>query len=81
MAKQVSNADILSEVRAMNTRITTLESWRIAEDAAKKAVSDYRHNELQDQEQKNWLEITQKVGPFLVALTALAYALISSLKK
>lgn len=60
----------------MNGRLASLENWRIAEDAAKKAVAEYKRTEAVDNQTRDWTAVAKQLAPFLVALTALAYALI-----
>lgn len=43
--KKPTNSDIYRKLDSMDLRLTSLESWKIAEDAAKKAVTDYQTRE------------------------------------
>lgn len=80
-AKQPTNSVLLTEIKGMNTRISALETWKIAEDAAKAAVSAYKQDETKDQLQKGWIEVLSKLSPFLIAATLLIYALLKQVGK
>lgn len=75
--KNPTNGDLYRKLDSMDTRIATLEQWKIAEDAAKAAVSNYRRQELQSKRDKSKMEVFQALLPFIIALTALVYGIIT----
>lgn len=83
--KNPTNTDILRKLEGMDTRITALESWKIAEDAAKKAIADYRKSEKAQEAEKTMLteselrvKILKQIGIVLGILTTIAYAYAAS---
>lgn len=65
----------------MNTRVSALESWKIAEDAARKAVSEYRKQEesermtkLTSTEKQEWLKVAKQIGVVLGIVIVILYA-------
>lgn len=69
----------------MNSRIGALEQWKIAEDAARAAVKEYREgeeksriNSLKHREAKAWMDILKQVGIILGIVTAILYAYAST---
>lgn len=73
--KNPTNSDIIRKLDAMDTRINALESWKIAEDAAKTAVAQYRQDERQTTQGRQIGGLIKDLLPLIVALTVLAYAL------
>lgn len=49
MAKKQTTPELLKEIRdqivSINSRVINLENWKLAEDAAKKAVAEYKRDE------------------------------------
>jgi hypothetical protein len=81
MAAKTTNADLLRAINDMGTRVSALESWKIAEDAAKKAVSEYQAGQVQilkENETKLWIKVLKQVGIILGILIVLGYAYINS---
>lgn len=75
--KNPTNADILAELKDMNYRIINLETWKIAEDAARKAIRDYKtseYNAHKDTETKEWVKVAKQVGIVLGIVIAILYA-------
>lgn len=70
--KQPSNADIYRKLDNMDVRISNLESWKIAEDAAKKAVSEFKTSEAN----KGKRRLVTDIGTFLGVLTLLLWVVI-----
>lgn len=56
----------------MDVRINALESWKIAEDAAKKAIQEYKSGESRSKRAK----LLTNLGSFFMALTLLIYLII-----
>jgi hypothetical protein len=76
-----TNFDLLTEIRSMNTRIAALESWKIAEDAAKKAVADYVQKEetqrmanLEVHKSREWIALLKQAGVVLGIVISILYA-------
>lgn len=70
--KQPTNADIYRKLDSMDVRISNLESWKIAEDAAKKAIQDYKVGEDTTKRRR----LVNNIGSFMIALTLLVYLII-----
>lgn len=75
--KNPSNADIYRKLDSMDIRITSLESWKIAEDAAKKAIQDYKSGEVSSKRRK----ILNNLYILLAALTLLVDLIIQHYKR
>lgn len=58
----------------MNNRLIAIENWKIAEDAAKKAVESYRNKEKEDLAATQKAEIRKQILILLGIAVALAYA-------
>lgn len=81
MAKTPTNLDLLKELSGMNTRITALEVWKISEDAARKAIFDYKQGErssLKDTETSEWIKVAKQAGIVLGIVIAILYAYAST---
>ncbi len=73
--KQPTNSDIYRKLDNMDVRLTSLESWKIAEDAAKKAVGEYKLGEVDMSRRKLYTDI----GKFVAVLALLAWIIIQYL--
>jgi hypothetical protein len=83
--KNPTNSDIYKKLDHMDIRINALESWKIAEDAARKAVSDYRSNESARERDKNLnsesyakREVLKQTGYILGLLSLALYVYLST---
>lgn len=84
--QQPSNSDLLKEIKSMQSSVTridgrveNLEVWRISSDASREAVEKYKRDERFAKTDKSKIEVAQALLPFIIALTALAYAFITYL--
>lgn len=84
MPKSTTNQDLLKEIKAIQStmlkidgRVENLEIWKISTDASNAAIEKYKIQSRQDKEDKTKMEIFQALLPFIVALTALAYGIIT----
>lgn len=78
--------EILKEVKSVQTaivkidgRVENLEIWKIASDAGSSAVEKFKAETARAREEKTKMEIFQALLPFIIALTALAYGIITYL--
>lgn len=74
-----TNSDIYAKLEKMDSRIGALESWRIAEDAAKAAIQQYRRDELSTTKDRRWGQLVKDLLPLIVAVTVLAYAVANKI--
>lgn len=65
----------------MDARVVSLENWKIAEDAAKSAVQQYRRDEMSVNKDRRWAQLFKDLLPLIVAATVLAYALANRVGK
>jgi hypothetical protein len=82
--QQPPNSELLREIKTMQTaivkidgRVEALEIDKIATDASHAAVERYKQDILTSKEAKTKAEVFQALLPFIVALTALAYGIIT----
>lgn len=68
--KNPTLSDVYKKLDNMDTRLTNLETWKIADDAGKAAVTAYR----QEETRKSWSQILKDLIPLIAAVTLLAYA-------
>lgn len=77
--KTYTNTDIIKKLELMDTRLSTIETWKIAQDAGKAAVDEYRRQENSvkaTQEQQSVFDSIKTLVPYIVAvLCALAAVL------
>jgi len=64
-----------------SARLSTLEQWKLATDAGQAAIEKYQHNQERLKQNKTKSEIIKIIGPFVISLTLLVYALIQYLGK
>ena len=77
-AKQPTNYELLQEFQTMNSRVSSLENWRIASDAYKTALVEVRKEDKakSDQEKKSEIfkQVTIILGLIIAILTTVAAA-------
>lgn len=83
--KNPTNLDILKELQVMGQRISALEQWKIADDAAKAAVREYRREEergirdgLQNRQAKTWTEVGKQLAVVLGIIATILYAIAAT---
>lgn len=57
----------------MDTRLTAMETWKIAQDAGKAAVDEYRRQETTDknnQGKENAYSLLKDAGPYILIILA-----------
>ena len=77
--KSYTNADIIKRLDIMDSRLNTLEVWKVAQDAGKAAVDEYRRQETSDAKARNNQSITdtiKEITPYVIAVLAALAAVI-----
>jgi hypothetical protein len=82
-----TNADIFRKLDSMDVRVSKLETWKVAEDAARSAVKEYRDSETKARmdkakyrESRAWIEVLKQASIVLAILGAILYAYYQGLK-
>jgi hypothetical protein len=77
--------DVFQKLNNMDVRIGALENWKIAEDAAKKAVFDYRQeeankasNSIKNKERRERYEVYKQLGYILGLIGVALYVYLST---
>jgi len=80
-----SNGDLYKLLTNMDARISTLETWKIAKDAANEAVKQYQNSEakkysdnIQNRERKQRYEVYKQVGYILGLVSVALYVYLST---
>lgn len=69
--RQPTNSDILKELRDMSGRISSLETWRTAQDAYKEALAQVKRDEKLAKDESRKSDIYKQVMIILGLLVAI----------
>lgn len=76
--RQPTNSDILKELRDMSVRISSLETWRLAQDAYKEALAQVKKDEKLAKDESRRSDIYKQVMIILGLLVAILTAMAST---
>lgn len=71
--KQYTNNDLMKRLDGMDSRLIGLETWKIAQDAGKAAVDEYRRQESTDKQaqgKENAYSLLKDAGPYILIILA-----------
>lgn len=77
--KNYTNADIIKRLDDMGSRIEAIETWKIAQEAGKAAVDEYRRQENATNNNKNRNDAyasIKELMPYIIALLVAAAAVL-----
>ncbi len=60
-------------------QVNRLDHWKIKTEVSREAVEKYKASNLRYREERTKMDVLQALLPFLIALTALAYGLVTYL--